>query len=492
MIPRHRSGRTTRRIASLLVLVGLGTPVSMSCGGSREPIVRKSSSHGGVAGGSAVAGNKSCSDDGGSAGDLSMAYSGTTGELIEITPAWDWNGVIGTGQSLAVGTDPITSTTQPYNNLMLSIGNVAVPPWDPAVAGLSMVPLIERKNQTSYPAPYPKNRWGETPHSAMANQLTAMVRYFSGNDFVSVHSIVGESGQGIEALKKNTGDSTETTGRAYAATLFEVAAITRLAQEAGKAYGVSAVVMTHGETDSGSTTYEDELIQLMKDYNADLSAITGQTGQIPMLLSQQFAYPSGAGQRPTANQIQWRLGVEHAGAFVCTGPKYQYPGHPKGDGVHLSSTGYQMLGEKTAQVYYERIILGRDWQPLQPLSASRGGRVITVNFHVPVAPLTWDECLPAPTTDWPNGKGFEVRSGNTSIGIDSVAIDGDSVKITCSSDLPSSVVVVSYAMTAGTSQMPVASKAVRWGLLRDSDPYVGATTKTRQPNYAVAFDLPVQ
>jgi hypothetical protein len=30
----------------------------------------------------------------------------------------------------------------------------------------------------------------------------------------------------------------------------------------------------------------------------------------------------------------------------------------------------------------------------------------------------------------------------------------------------------------------------RWGLLRDSDPFVGSTTGTPQPNYSVAFELP--
>jgi hypothetical protein len=32
---------------------------------------------------------------------------------------------------------------------------------------------------------------------------------------------------------------------------------------------------------------------------------------------------------------------------------------------------------------------------------------------------------------------------------------------------------------------------VRWGQLRDSDAFVGAVTKRPQPNYAVAFELPV-
>jgi hypothetical protein len=29
----------------------------------------------------------------------------------------------------------------------------------------------------------------------------------------------------------------------------------------------------------------------------------------------------------------------------------------------------------------------------------------------------------------------------------------------------------------------------RWGLLRDSDPFVGAITKKPQPNFCVAFEL---
>ena len=56
-----------------------------------------------------------------------------------------------------------------------------------------------------------------------------------------MHTVVGESGQGIVALQKDQGDAgaTGSTGRAYAATLFEVSAITRLAQKAGKSYGES-------------------------------------------------------------------------------------------------------------------------------------------------------------------------------------------------------------------------------------------------------------
>lgn len=425
----------------------------------------------------------------------------STSDASLATRSWDWTGIIGTGQSLSVGAPPVTSVTQRYHNLGLSLGgagNATVPPWDPTLAALSMVPLVEplRPLATGYPSPYPGNVYGETPHSAMANDITALVEAASpGKDYVTVHTIVGESGQGIVALEKQAGDTTGITGHAYAATLFEVAAITRLARAAGKTYGVGVIVMTHGETDSGSSTYKDDLVQLLSDYNADLTPITGQSQKIPMYLSQQHAYPNGAaskGQRPVANQVQWQLGVDHKGDFVCTGPKYQYPANPDGDGVHLSATGYQLLGEKVAQVYYQRVVVGNDWQPLQPMVVERSGRIVTVHFHVPAPPLQWDSSFDTPAiAEWENGRGFELRAGSTNIPIDSVGISGDSVQITAGIDLPATGLIVGYALTSQGVQMSTASRAVRWGQLRDSDPFVGTTTNMANPNYGVSFELPV-
>ena len=125
---------------------------------------------------------------------------------------------------------------------MLSLEGVTVPgtgtdPWDASSSSFKMVPLIEpvRALETAYPSPYPGNIYGETPHAAMANQLTALVRAASASaDYITAHTIVGESGQGIVALVKQTGSTTDTIGRAYAATVLEASAIARLAKAAGK------------------------------------------------------------------------------------------------------------------------------------------------------------------------------------------------------------------------------------------------------------------
>jgi hypothetical protein len=116
-----------------------------------------------------------------------------------------------------------------------------------------------------------------------------------------------------------------------------------------------------------------------------------------------------------------------------------------------------------------------------------------VRFHVPVPPLVWDSTLPAPhqavLTQWAQGRGFEVRAGSTNITISSVAIAGDSVQITCATDPPASGLMVGYAATADGT--PRAGGTSRWGQLRDSDPFVGATTGSAQPNYCVAFEMAV-
>jgi hypothetical protein len=307
-------------------------------------------------------------------------------------------------------------------------------------------------------------------------------------DYVGVHGAFGENGQCLRFLEKDAVES-GVNGRAYAATLLETSAIMRLAESAGKSYGIGAIIVTHGECDAGNTAYASELYQLWEDYNADLSAITGQTQKLQMLVSQQ----NSTNNRAASTLAQWKIGVEHPEEVVCTGPKYQYP--YAADNVHLVTDGYQMLGEKYGQVYFERVVLGRNWQPLQPESVSRKGRVITVEFHVPVAPLQWDMTLDAPhqgLPEWKNANGFEVWSSAGRISVSSVELSCNSVRITCADDLPTSGVFVGYALTGNTEPLSAPFNGTRrWGRLRDSDPFVGSVTNRPQPNYALAFELPV-
>jgi lysophospholipase L1-like esterase len=401
---------------------------------------------------------------------------------------WDWSGVIGTGQSLAVGEagKPVLSTNQPYNNLKLSTDSL---PWpvDPDDARLVMVPLTEPigRYSTNYPSAWPNNIAGETPHAAMANQITAMVHAAAGRDFIGVHSEVGENGQCMIYLRKNA-EQHGVNGRSYEAALIETKAITRLAHVAGKTYGVGAIIVTHGECDAGNTNYENDLRQLWSDYNADLPAITGQTQKIQMIVSQQ----NSVNDRSASTLAQWKVGIDFPDDIVCSGPKYQYPSK---EGIHLTADGYRQLGEKYGQVYFERVVLGRNWQPLQPTGAERSDDVITIHYHVPAPPLVWETAFPAPHPsfdEWKLGKGFEVTAATGArIPIKSATISGNDVVIQCGSD-PGPRARVSYAMMGERVRMNAPFKGTyRWGLLRDSDPFKGAVTGKPQPNYALAFEM---
>jgi len=458
-------------------------------GGSRAPAGGSRGSSGDVAGGmSSTAGGSS-----GMAGDsVGGSGSGAGGAASPPKAEWDVAEVIGTGQSLAVGQygTPAVAVSQPYGNLKLSTGT-ATWPMDPDDASFMLVPLVEPigRPSTNYPSAYPTNIAGETPHAAMANQITSLFKAAGGSDYVTAHGEFGENGQCLTYLKKNA-TPMGVNGRAYAATLMETQAVKRLVTAMGKTYGVGAITVTHGECDAGNSSYEAELYQLFTDYAADLSAITGQTTKPVMIVSQQ----NSVNDRSASTLAQWKIGVDHAEDVVCSGPKYQYPYY--NDGIHLVTKGYEALGEKYGQIYFERVVLEHDWRPLEPTGVERtSARVVTVRFHVPVPPLTWETTFSPPhaaIAAWQSGKGFELRGPSGNLTIASVEIAGDAVTVTSADDLPASGVSVGYALVGDADPMAAPFPGTfRWGLLRDSDPFVGLTTQTAQPNYAVAFEMPV-
>lgn len=499
------------------VVLGVLALVACSCGesqrtssGSLALNPQGPPASGAAAAGTSPAGASPESGGGAGAAAIPVAASSGRGALTPPAPVWDWTGVVGTGQSLSVGEQAalINAGTQPFQNLKLSLGGLTVPPFDPLSAELSLVPLVEmiRPRASTYPSAYPQNIYGETPHTAMASQISSLVRdrgrgaTGGGPDYVGVHSVVGENGQPMSMLRKGATETVmgaTSTGRAFAATLFETQAITRLATAASKSYGMGAVILTHGESDAGSSSYGAELLQLWTDYNQDIATITGQTWRFPLLVSQQSSVPftAGAVSGASASTLAvWRAGLEHPGDILCTGPKYQYP--YAADGVHLVTQGYELLGEKYGEIYYERVVLGRDWRPLEPLAASLGAgaeaNVVRVRFHVPNPPLVWDTALPAPhqtaLTEWANGRGFEVTAGGTRIPIEEVSLDGDTVVIRCGASVPAGA-TLGYAATADGTTFDGGTS--RWGLLRDSDALVGAVTGLPQPNYAVTFERPI-
>jgi Carbohydrate esterase, sialic acid-specific acetylesterase len=407
---------------------------------------------------------------------------------------FDYWGLVHTGQSLSVGAaggEPST-LPQPYGNLQLLDETGAYND----TGKFSFAPLRSPIRPLPYSALYPGNIAGETPAEGMANQISALTLAAEGFALSSIPSVVGQGGMPMSVINKQPGaqypapiapaPDPRFTSSAYWASLFEVTQLTKLATNAGKRYGVGAVVMTHGESDAYSTTqteqaYADALYTLLQDYRADLTAITKQATTFPMLLTQQNVFPAGLDVVARITLGQAVAADQHPNDIVLVGPKYQY--EYAADRVHLTAPAYERLGEKYAQVFYQHVLLGRAFRPLAPTAVSRNGLTITVAFNVPSPPLAFDDAFPVlrtPSYAWRAGRGFEVRerdgSKRTIVDAKIVGANADSVQLTLDT-APGADASVSYAMTQASSPGTPSAYAGgfeggRHGNLHDSDPFV--------------------
>jgi hypothetical protein len=395
---------------------------------------------------------------------------------------FDWNGIIGNGQSLSVGSrgTPVLTTKQSFNNLKLydATGKYALD----SSGTLSLVPLVEpiRPLCSIESNPYPCSIYGETPHTALSIQLTTIAKAEGATDYITLHSVVGQGSAPLSVITKGG------SGNAYAAGLSEARSFKKMADAAGKTFGYIAVVFTHGETDNGfASSYESNLYKLYQGYAADLPVITGQSQPIPLIASQQVSSP------PTGNGLTntplggtalavWQGSIEHAGEIICAGPKYQYRYYSTGGtntDPHLYAAGYRRLGEKYAEIIDAIADQGETWRPLQPTSATLAGTSLTVNFQVPNPPLAWEPSLAISTTvgAWKDGRGFEVVDSTGPLTISSATISGQAVVLTLAAAPVGSNVRVRYATYNGCTTN-CGNHLV--GQLRDSDPFVGADVET--------------
>jgi hypothetical protein len=459
---------------------GAGGSVSVGSGGASPGGSVGTGSGGRDASGTGGSG-AGASGTGGTAG-----VTGAAGSPGTFRVPFDWNGIVGNGQSLSVGSrgTPVITTTQPFKNVKLydATGKYALD----SSGTLSLVPLVEliRPVCPQESSPYPCNIYGETPHTALSIELTTLAKAAGAADYVTLHSVTGQGAQPLAVINKE--GSNGTIGPAYGAALSEARSFKKFATAAGKTFGVIAIMLTHGETDNGfASTYESGVYKLYQDYNVDLPAITGQTQPIPLIASQQVSSPpTGNGLTNTAlggtALAIWHGGGDHPGQIICSGPKYQYKYYNTNSTTtdpHLYAAGYRRLGEKVAEVIDAVVNRGLAWQPLQPTGATVSGATVAVSFQVPNPPLAWEPSLAISTTvaAWKNGRGFEVVDSTGPLTINSADISGNSVVLTLAAAPRGSKLRVRYVTYNGCTT-DCGDYLV--GQLRDSDPLIGADVET--------------
>ena len=332
------------------------------------------------------------------------------GQILAVEPLADLSGIWMMGQSLCDGSESlpvVSSEGSKWGNVMFERGvrtwlakdNSATPEKRPD-ASFQLVPLRATVN----------GGLGETVANGMADHLKAASD--AKDAPVYLVACAGQGGRQIQELSsadlsvdERTPESRRHGGGYYKTSLddarrakalrpdFRIEALYWMQGE-GNGGPTGGIVPTRWDTEiprkEGLVWYRDQLMAYRRQWSADLCAITGQKGELPMFTYQTLG-PAGEAQLMAADADE---------AIHLVGPHYAvpsalnslYPPNRHGDAIHLSADGERWWGEQVGKVMHRVLHEKEAWQPLRPrkavLEASRES--IVIEFTVPRPPLVID------------------------------------------------------------------------------------------------------
>lgn len=396
--------------------------------------------------------------------------------LRDYTHIW----VHGQSLSVGIGNSGTLSGATPYGNVyMPNYSTLDCASWGDGLTGTESASTALVSLDGSL-----RSRNGEPPGVGAANQLAALATGLAQRILVS-HS--GHGSYAIRQLDKAGSGAGPT--QPYQLAVHQANTYRSLANAGGRTFGTAAMIWIQGETDISQGTapseYKARLLQLRADYAAD----TGQD-RLPVL----FTYQVASHTRRTPNHApdigiaQWELSREHADVVLAC-PMYQFE-YRADDGVHLTAHSSRHMGCYFGKAENQTLVDGKKFRPLEPVASVRQGRVINVDFHVPVAPLVIDTTAVSDPGDY----GFEVfDAGGAKLSISSVAVEGSRVRIVLSAT-PSGPVDIAYAIGSTLTGANAGRLTGARGCLRDSDATVAwANDANGNPyplwNWSVMFKI---
>lgn len=279
---------------------------------------------------------------------------------------------------------------------------------------------------------------------------------------------VGRSGAAYIFLRK--------TKPAYTNTLAAVTKMAALARARGWVPIVPFILVAHGEADGASPTYLADLVQWQSDYNTDLKAITGQTGNIPFIMNQPSSFQN--------NDFLSLLAMNEAAAtypdrFAVAGPNYPLLSFYDADLLHFTGPGHHKLGKDYLARAALHQVFGNGWKGLRPkpgVAPTWDGTTLTVPFDIPTAPLVLDTTA---VTN-PGNYGFTALDDSGALPVSTVALADSGTKVAVTFGRAATTNrKLRYALT-GYGVPRIAGNQPR-GNLRDSTP----TT----PNWCVHSEI---
>lgn len=351
------------------------------------------------------------------------------------------------GQSLCDGSESlpvVTTDGSGWGNVMFRRGVRTWLPMDnpgtPEKRAAELFGLVPLRAQVN-------GGLGETVANGMADHWKAALVDFdqaraanAGPRFLV--ACAGQGGRQIQELSSadlstdaRTPESRRHGGGYYKTSLDDARRAMEQARVAGASFRIAALYWMQGEGNGGPTGgivptrwdaelsrkegfawYRDQLIAYRRQWSADLGAITGQRGELPMFTYQTLG-PAGEAQL---------MAADADAAIHLVGPHYAvpsainsvYPPGRHGDAIHLAADGERWWGEQVGKVMHRVLNEKEDWQPLRPrrakLEAARDS--VVVEFAVPRPPLVIDTSFLARQEIAIEGgfsslAGFQVRGG---------------------------------------------------------------------------------
>ncbi len=349
----------------------------------------------------------------GLAGSLSAAFTAESAPTL--------SGIWLMGQSLCDGSESlpvVTSTGSGWGNMAFTRGvRTWLPNDHPATPeqreadSFKLMPLYAQTN----------GGLGETVANGLADHWQASrmdndkERAAHANSRFLV-ACAGQGGRQIQELSSadistdaRTPESRRHGGGYYRTSLDDASRAVAQAKTAGADFRIAALYWMQGEGNGGPTGgimptrwdaelprvqglawYRDQLIDYRRQWSADLCAITGQSGELPLFTYQTLG-PAGDAQMMAADADKniWLVGPHYA---VSSAINSRTKPDRHGDPIHLSADGERWWGEQVGKVMHRVLDRREDWQPLRPrsakLAASRDS--IILDFIVPRPPLVLD------------------------------------------------------------------------------------------------------
>lgn len=490
-------------------------------------------------------------------------FTSYTAPPVIPNPPWSVVGIINTGQSLSNGAVSVSGmfVTQSYSNLMVhdaqtqiwagtshtypantymtpgasgnpggslfhtvagGTGGGSIPSWNTALGStttdggitwtvvdtttnplnatgsyLTLQPYVIPSRAGVNGGSYPDNLQGQQLPGPIMATITNLALKAGASSYVLLGSDVGIGGNNMAMIQKGG------VNNPYSASIYEATIGQNIVHTvSGSTFGYGAVFLTHGEADWNTSNYDALVTTLQQNYNADLKAITGQSQNIPMFVTQQCSTPmtqDGLVPSPTYYPISALKLLSACNAspanLIMVGSKYQYP-YLQGS-QHMQSQSYDQQGEKYAQAYVA-VAEKKAWLCTQPtgFSAASGSNSVVINFQCMFPPLRFDTSIglnhQVSASFWANGMGFEAydRLGNLPI---TASISGPKQVTLQLGRAADTGLAVQYALTTDSyiAQAGSCDKSGpyqgHFGNLTDSDPFVGPFTGKANTNFCVLF-----